>query len=205
MWSSLVEWEILFSKIVRSSDYQAFLFSFLPLSCLLYSPSVIVHLIFIAEPVVTYSILLIPLLIPPLFPFLIVKKIININFRVRGGELFERISERERLSEEEASAFLHQILQGVSHMHSKGIAHLDLKVWEPPLPYWHLITFLWRYDPSFICWMCVGAIFTELYWPSCICLVVMYSEGLDLHLFGPLSISIFAQSYLNIYICLIFP
>ncbi|KAK8380308.1 hypothetical protein O3P69_016726 [Scylla paramamosain] len=46
---------------------------------------------------------------------------------VRGGELFEHISERERLSEEEASAFLHQILQGLSHMHSKGIAHLDLK------------------------------------------------------------------------------
>ncbi|KAG0714231.1 Death-associated protein kinase 2 [Chionoecetes opilio] len=46
---------------------------------------------------------------------------------VRGGELFEHISERERLSEEEASAFLHQMLQGLSHMHSKGIAHLDLK------------------------------------------------------------------------------
>ncbi|XP_071518371.1 death-associated protein kinase 1-like [Panulirus ornatus] len=46
---------------------------------------------------------------------------------VRGGELFEHISERERLSEEEASAFLHQILQGVRHMHSIGIAHLDLK------------------------------------------------------------------------------
>nr|XP_045596116.1 death-associated protein kinase 1-like isoform X2 [Procambarus clarkii] len=46
---------------------------------------------------------------------------------VRGGELFEHISERERLSEEEASAFLHQILQGVRHMHSLGIAHLDLK------------------------------------------------------------------------------
>ncbi|KAK4307744.1 hypothetical protein Pmani_020514 [Petrolisthes manimaculis] len=46
---------------------------------------------------------------------------------VRGGELFEHISERERLSEEEASAFLHQILLGVCHMHSNDIAHLDLK------------------------------------------------------------------------------
>ncbi|XP_042240945.1 death-associated protein kinase 1-like isoform X3 [Homarus americanus] len=46
---------------------------------------------------------------------------------VRGGELFDHISERERLSEEEASAFLHQILQGVCHMHSLGLAHLDLK------------------------------------------------------------------------------
>ncbi|KAG7158508.1 death-associated protein kinase 3-like, partial [Homarus americanus] len=47
---------------------------------------------------------------------------------VRGGELFDHISERERLSEEEASAFLHQILQGVCHMHSLGLAHLDLKI-----------------------------------------------------------------------------
>ena len=47
---------------------------------------------------------------------------------MRGGELFEHISERERLSEEEASAFLHQILQGVRHMHLNSIAHLDLKV-----------------------------------------------------------------------------
>ncbi|KAK7082619.1 hypothetical protein SK128_004413 [Halocaridina rubra] len=46
---------------------------------------------------------------------------------VRGGELFEHISERERLSEEEASSFMHQILQGVKHMHFNSIAHLDLK------------------------------------------------------------------------------
>ncbi|XP_063604789.1 death-associated protein kinase 1-like isoform X2 [Penaeus indicus] len=46
---------------------------------------------------------------------------------VRGGELFEHISERERLSEEEAAAFMRQILQGVTHMHSNNIAHLDLK------------------------------------------------------------------------------
>ena len=63
----------------------------------------------------------------------------NNYFRVRGGELFEHISERERLSEEEASAFLHQILQGLSHMHSKGIAHLDLKVAITKLPF----LFLW--------------------------------------------------------------
>lgn len=51
-----------------------------------------------------------------------------IAYRVRGGELFEHISERERLSEEEAAAFMRQILQGVTHMHSNNIAHLDLKV-----------------------------------------------------------------------------
>ncbi len=47
---------------------------------------------------------------------------------LRGGELFDFISEKERLSEEEASDFIRQILLGVKHMHSKNIAHLDLKV-----------------------------------------------------------------------------
>ena len=49
-------------------------------------------------------------------------------YRLRGGELFDFISEKERLSEEEASDFIKQILLGVKHMHSKGVAHLDLKV-----------------------------------------------------------------------------
>lgn len=48
--------------------------------------------------------------------------------RLRGGELFDFISEKERLSEEEASNFIKQILEGLKHMHSKYIAHLDLKV-----------------------------------------------------------------------------
>ena len=48
-------------------------------------------------------------------------------FRLRGGELFDFISEKERLSEEEASDFIQQILLGLKHMHSKNIAHLDLK------------------------------------------------------------------------------
>ncbi len=47
--------------------------------------------------------------------------------RLRGGELFDFISEKERLSEEEASDFIQQILLGVKHMHTKYIAHLDLK------------------------------------------------------------------------------
>ncbi|CAH1798050.1 unnamed protein product [Owenia fusiformis] len=46
---------------------------------------------------------------------------------VSGGELFDFIAEKERLSEEEASAFVKQILLGIKHMHSKRIAHLDLK------------------------------------------------------------------------------
>ncbi|XP_013389888.1 death-associated protein kinase 1 isoform X2 [Lingula anatina] len=46
---------------------------------------------------------------------------------VSGGELFDFIAEKEKLSEEEASAFIKQILHGVRHMHDKNIVHLDLK------------------------------------------------------------------------------
>jgi death-associated protein kinase len=47
--------------------------------------------------------------------------------RLRGGELFDFIAERERLSEEEASFFIKQILLGVQHLHNHNVAHLDLK------------------------------------------------------------------------------
>ena len=47
---------------------------------------------------------------------------------LRGGELFDFIAERERLTEEEASFFIKQILLGVQHLHSHNVAHLDLKV-----------------------------------------------------------------------------
>ncbi|KAL3311790.1 Death-associated protein kinase 1, partial [Cichlidogyrus casuarinus] len=46
---------------------------------------------------------------------------------VTGGELFARVAECERLSEEEASNFISQILYGVDHIHNLGIVHLDLK------------------------------------------------------------------------------
>jgi len=46
---------------------------------------------------------------------------------VGGGELFDFISEREWLTEEEASYFVKQILLGIKHMHSRSVAHLDLK------------------------------------------------------------------------------
>lgn len=51
-----------------------------------------------------------------------------ILIRVTGGELFARVADCERLSEEEASNFVQQILLGVQHMHGLGIVHLDLKV-----------------------------------------------------------------------------
>jgi len=47
---------------------------------------------------------------------------------VSGGELFEYISEKDHLTEEEAARFITQILEGVEHFHAKNIVHLDLKV-----------------------------------------------------------------------------
>ena len=69
---------------------------------------------------------------------------------LRGGELFDFIAERERLTEEEvfftpflvflilnhislqASFFIKQILLGVQHLHNHNVAHLDLKVLTIP-------------------------------------------------------------------------
>ncbi|XP_067425583.1 death-associated protein kinase 2-like isoform X1 [Emydura macquarii macquarii] len=46
---------------------------------------------------------------------------------IRGGELFDFIAEKEMLTEAEAIEFLQQILQGVAYMHSRNVAHFDLK------------------------------------------------------------------------------
>ncbi|KAI4877980.1 hypothetical protein NFI96_027960, partial [Prochilodus magdalenae] len=46
---------------------------------------------------------------------------------IRGGELFDFIAEKENLMENEAIEFMKQILKGVAFMHSKQIAHFDLK------------------------------------------------------------------------------
>ncbi|XP_019411281.1 PREDICTED: death-associated protein kinase 2-like [Crocodylus porosus] len=44
-----------------------------------------------------------------------------------GGELFDFIAAKEMLTEAEAIEFLEQILCGVAYMHSRHIAHFDLK------------------------------------------------------------------------------
>ncbi|XP_065430399.1 death-associated protein kinase 2-like isoform X6 [Chrysemys picta bellii] len=47
--------------------------------------------------------------------------------RIRGGELFDFIAEKETLTEAEAIEFLQQILEGVAYMHGRHVAHFDLK------------------------------------------------------------------------------
>ncbi|KAJ8362872.1 hypothetical protein SKAU_G00117030 [Synaphobranchus kaupii] len=46
---------------------------------------------------------------------------------VSGGELFDFLAEKESLTEEEATQFLKQILDGVQYLHAQRIAHFDLK------------------------------------------------------------------------------
>ncbi|KAM6059202.1 death-associated protein kinase 2 isoform 4-T4 [Theristicus caerulescens] len=46
---------------------------------------------------------------------------------VSGGELFDFLAQKESLSEEEATRFIKQILDGVNYLHSRKIAHFDLK------------------------------------------------------------------------------
>ncbi|KAM3609658.1 uncharacterized protein V6R79_018227 [Siganus canaliculatus] len=46
---------------------------------------------------------------------------------VSGGELFDFLAQKESLSEEEATQFIKQLLDGVQYLHSKRITHFDLK------------------------------------------------------------------------------
>lgn len=46
---------------------------------------------------------------------------------ITGGELFDRICEKERYSEREARMLMYQLASGLAFAHSRGIAHRDLK------------------------------------------------------------------------------
>uniref|UniRef100_A0A7S4RVJ5 Calmodulin n=1 Tax=Alexandrium monilatum TaxID=311494 RepID=A0A7S4RVJ5_9DINO len=47
---------------------------------------------------------------------------------MEGGELFDRISEKKRFSEEDASHALWQMLLALNYIHSHGIVHRDIKL-----------------------------------------------------------------------------
>lgn len=44
-----------------------------------------------------------------------------------GGELFDHIVEKKRLSESDSRMFFRQIVSAVAYLHSLGYAHRDLK------------------------------------------------------------------------------
>ncbi len=51
------------------------------------------------------------------------------NFRITGGELFERvINDDFILTERLCELYMMQICEGVDFMHSSNIIHLDMKV-----------------------------------------------------------------------------
>lgn len=47
---------------------------------------------------------------------------------VGGGMLFERIVERNSLTEADCALYMKQVLQGVHHLHLQNIVHLELRV-----------------------------------------------------------------------------
>jgi len=46
----------------------------------------------------------------------------------KGGDLFDKVIEKDHLSCEEAFGYFHQILGAVRHLHSRSITHRDLKL-----------------------------------------------------------------------------
>lgn len=48
-----------------------------------------------------------------------------------GGEMLEKLKEAERYNETDAANTVHKIVDALVYIHSKGIAHRDLKVRLP--------------------------------------------------------------------------
>jgi len=52
-------------------------------------------------------------------------------YRMEGGELFDQIAQRGSFTEFEAYQVMHQVAEGLRHLHAHGYMHRDLKVPEP--------------------------------------------------------------------------
>ena len=50
--------------------------------------------------------------------------------RLEGGELYERIMQKKFFSEQDAAKLLRKIVGAIHYIHSKNIAHRDLKVFS---------------------------------------------------------------------------
>ena len=55
------------------------------------------------------------------------KEIVLVMELITGGELFEKLVEEDYISEQIATQYLEQLLDGLGYMHRKNILHLDLK------------------------------------------------------------------------------
>ena len=50
------------------------------------------------------------------------------RYRLSGCELFDYITEKDFLEEQEATMYIRNILQAVQYLHEKNVCHLDIKV-----------------------------------------------------------------------------
>ena len=60
-------------------------------------------------------------------------EIFELKIRVTGGELLQRLLNKNTLIESEIAYCIQQLLNAVNHMHSKMVLHLDLKVTYLPI------------------------------------------------------------------------
>lgn len=52
-----------------------------------------------------------------------------VKFRVKGGELFNRVVEDNYvLTEAAAAAIIYQLCEAIAYIHKQSIVHLDIKV-----------------------------------------------------------------------------